>query len=432
MISRVRSAVDQILAFNRRFPRAQLQGKLERMTASHLTFFRATFHLFAYDLRDGWCRNWPLANVEGPIVGDLHTENFGAYRAVTDDIVYDINDFDEATEGSYEIDLRRLTTSILLAALDNGHSFGDGVRAAELAARSYLETLGRLGQIRDRARFEKLTETREIMKLLDAAGEKSRVDFIKGMAVETAPGSFAFKHSKRLTAVADGIREKAKKMIPDFLAHVLAAGRARPTEYTFQDIAFRFSGAGSLGRARYALLFGKGWREQDDWSTLRLIDWKESLDSALDFGRAQSGKDRAQRVFALTRAFQLLPKRYLGFVTIGNRPMQTKEIGANDARFNPELMQDPAHFQRTSQMFGNITARAHLLASMGSPGPRPLVNKLHGREDRFVHKLLSFAVAYADHTFEDFDELIRRKAEVARAWSAESATARTNAAQAGR
>src|SRR6516225_5764111 len=65
MKPRVRSAVDQILAFNRRFPRAQLQGKPERMTASHFTFFRATFHLFAYDLRDGWCRDWPLANVEG-------------------------------------------------------------------------------------------------------------------------------------------------------------------------------------------------------------------------------------------------------------------------------------------------------------------------------------------------------------------------------
>jgi uncharacterized protein (DUF2252 family) len=432
MTSRVRSSVDQILAFNRRFSRARLQGKLERMTASHFTFFRATFHLFAYDLRHGWCREWPLASVEGPIIGDLHTENFGAYRAITDDIVYDINDFDEATEGSYEIDLRRLTTSILLAALDNGHCFGDGVRAAEMAARSYLETLGRLGQIRDRVRFEKLTETREIINLLDAAGEKSRVDFIKGMAVETAPGRFVFRHTKQMTAVTNRIREKAKRVIPDFLAHVLAAARARPTEYTFHDIACRFSGVGSLGRARYALLFGKGWREQDDWSTLRLIDWKESLDSALDSRRPQSGKDRAQRVFALTQAFQLLPKRYLGFVTMGNQPMQAKEIGANDSRFNPELMQDPTHFQRVSQMFGNITARAHLLASMGGPGPRPLVNKLHGREDRFVHKLLSFAVAYADRTCEDFDELIRRKAEVARAWSVESATARANAAQAGR
>src|SRR6516165_6999349 len=241
MKPRVRSAVDQILAFNRRFPRAQLQGKLERMTASHFTFFRATFHLFAYDLRHASCRDWPLANVEGPIVGDLHTENFGAYRAVTDDIVYDINDFDEATEGSYEIDLRRLTTSILLAALDNGHSFGDGVRAAELAARSYLATLGQLGEIRDRPRFERLTETQEITNLLREAGEKSRVDFIKEMVVETAPGHFAFKQARRMIAVSDKIRGEARRAARDFLAHVLAPAKARPTGYAFQDIAFRFS-----------------------------------------------------------------------------------------------------------------------------------------------------------------------------------------------
>ena len=116
----------------------------------------------------------------------------------------------------------------------------------------------------------------------------------------------------------------------------------------------------------------------------------------------------------------MFPKRYLGFVTMGNRPMQSKEIGANDARFDPKLMQNPARFQGASQMFGNITARAHLLASMGRPGPRPLVKKLRSREDRFVHKLLSFAVAYADRTFEDFDELIRRKAEVAQTWTGQA------------
>jgi hypothetical protein len=47
----MRSAVDEILAFNRSFARAPLQRKLERMIASPFTFFRATFHLFAYDLQ---------------------------------------------------------------------------------------------------------------------------------------------------------------------------------------------------------------------------------------------------------------------------------------------------------------------------------------------------------------------------------------------
>jgi uncharacterized protein (DUF2252 family) len=420
----MRSAVDQILAFNRNFERAALQRKLERMTASPFTFFRATFHLFAYDLKEGWCRDQILSDVNGPIIADLHTENFGAFRAITGDIVYDINDFDEATTGSYEIDLKRLTTSILLAALDNGHSFGEGVREAELAARSYLESLGRLGQVGKRKEFEKLTETREILKLLHKAKEKSRVEFIKKIAVQPKPGRFVFRRTDHLKPLADKVKEELRNVVPEFLAHVLAPPKARPTEYRLHDIAFRFSGVGSLGRPRYALLFGNGTKEQDDWSTLRLIDWKESLISALDSREPQSSEKRAQEIFAFTRAFQLFTKRYIGFVKIGKGSFQSKEIGANDARFNPKQMQDPKHFQAAAEIFGRITARAHLLGSIGNPGPRPLLKQLRGREDRFVHKLLSFAVAYADRTFEDFDELIRRKEEVEQAWRADGETPR--------
>jgi hypothetical protein len=187
-------------------------------------------------------------------------------------------------------------------------------------------------------------------------------------------------------------------------------------EYTFQDIAFRFAGAGSLGRARYALLLGKGTKEPEDWTTLRLIEWKDSLDSAIDSHEPRSSPNRAQEVFTFTRAFQLFPKRYLGFVTMGGQPMQTKEIGANDARFDPRSLQDPQYLQRVAQIFGMITARAHLLGSIGESRPRLLVQKVQSREDRFVHKLLSFAVAYADRTFEDFDEVIRRKVEIAKRW----------------
>jgi len=310
----------------------------------------------------------------------------------------------------------------LLAALDNGHSFGVGVQEAELAARSYLETVGRLAQVRNRKEFEKLTATREILKLLHKAEEVSRVEFMKKIAVETKPGRFALRRTDRLRPLTDTIKQELRKAVPEFLLHVLAPPKARPIGYKLHDIAFRFSGVGSLGRARYALLFGKGANEHDEWSTLRLIDWKESLISALDSPEPRSTAERAQEVYAFTRSFALFPKRYLGFATLGTQSMQTKEIGANDARFNPKKMQDALHFQRAAEIFGNITARAHLLGSIGSPGPRPLVKKLQGREDRFVHKLLSFAVAYADRTFDDFDELIRRKAEVAEAWRAKPET----------
>jgi hypothetical protein len=176
-------------------------------------------------------------------------------------------------------------------------------------------------------------------------------------------------------------------------------------------MAFRFAGAGSLGRARYALLFGKRSKEQEDWTTLRLIEWKDSLDSAIDSWEPRSSKDRVQEVFAFTRAFQLFPKRCLGFVTICGQPMQAKEIVANDARFDPKSLDGRQHLQRVAQSFGTIAA-----SSIGELGPQLLLQRLQYREDRFVHKVLSFAVAYADRTFEDFEEVTRRKLEIAQRW----------------
>ena len=87
--------------------------KYRRMAADLFAFFRGTDHLFA--------AAWPaLVPVDpGPdilICGDLHLENFGAYRADDGDFVFDINDFDEALVGPCSLDLVRCSTSILLAA----------------------------------------------------------------------------------------------------------------------------------------------------------------------------------------------------------------------------------------------------------------------------------------------------------------------------
>ena len=90
-----------------------LRLKLRRMLADPFTFFRGTNHLFVGD--------WPeLQPPEvGPdilICGDLHLENFGAYRTAEGDFRYDINDFDEAMIASSSLDLVRCTASIFLAA----------------------------------------------------------------------------------------------------------------------------------------------------------------------------------------------------------------------------------------------------------------------------------------------------------------------------
>lgn len=57
-------------------------------------------------------------------VGDIHLENFGIWRDREGRLVWGVNDFDEAAEMAYVIDIVRLATSALLADVD-GYKAGD-------------------------------------------------------------------------------------------------------------------------------------------------------------------------------------------------------------------------------------------------------------------------------------------------------------------
>src|SRR5579884_1780388 len=417
----MRSAVQQVLDYNHGFDRASLARKLARILESPFSFYRGTFHLFAADMLEGLFRDWPHTTPAGAIVGDLHTENFGTFRAVSGDIVYDINDFDETTTAPYDYDLRRLTCSIALAAFDNRQTLAQVVHAVELCVRGYLDTVTALAASKTRAEFEALRARKEIRSVLADAKEKSRVDMMKALAAETPGSRFVFRASDRLAPLDAATRDAITRAVPQFLKSLGEEHHAE--RFTFQDAVFRFAGCGSLGRQRYALLFGKGQTPQESLDTLRLIEWKDALDSSLDSRQPRASANRAKQVVANTEGFQIDAKRYLGYVTLNGRPMQSREIGANDARFAHKLFHAPERFARAAQIFGEITARAHLVSSLGAEGPRGLLKELRGKEDRWVARMVAFALAYAHVAHDDFDEFIARRAEVAKAWGVKTAGA---------
>ena len=88
--------------------------KHEKMADSLFMFLRATFYR--------WMQLWPhvcpqLTTAPSVLaVGDLHTENFGTWRDVEGRLIWGCNDFDEAYDLPYTIDLVRLATSALIGA----------------------------------------------------------------------------------------------------------------------------------------------------------------------------------------------------------------------------------------------------------------------------------------------------------------------------
>jgi hypothetical protein len=87
--------------------------KHHRMEKSAFIFLRATYFRWARKIAD-WCpelMNAPQVRA----VGDLHLENFGTWRDRDGRLVWGVNDFDEAAEMPFVLDLVRLVTSIQLA-----------------------------------------------------------------------------------------------------------------------------------------------------------------------------------------------------------------------------------------------------------------------------------------------------------------------------
>ncbi len=60
------------------------------------------------------------AGADLDLVGDIHTENYGTFKAADGLIHYDVNDFDETTRGRFTFDVARLATSLFLAGREAG------------------------------------------------------------------------------------------------------------------------------------------------------------------------------------------------------------------------------------------------------------------------------------------------------------------------
>src|SRR3989440_10282193 len=90
--------------------------RYRRMMLSPFAFLRGAAAVMATDLA-----GQPVAGLPVQAGGDSHLMNFGAFVTPEDNILFDVNDFDETLPGvDFTVDLKRLAASVAVAALDAG------------------------------------------------------------------------------------------------------------------------------------------------------------------------------------------------------------------------------------------------------------------------------------------------------------------------
>ncbi len=427
----MRDVVVEFQDYNRAFARRNpelLRLKVERMAASPFAFFRGTFHLFARDILDRFCDLGLRAagtEAELDLVGDIHGENFGTYQA-DDGVHWDINDFDETTQGRLDFDVRRLATSCILAAQDRSDNLTDAVQVALAFLGAYTDTVRKLlkkGKPADLDVSESSpSHCTPIDQLLREAVALKRPAFVERLT-EYAGARRRLVRSARYFNLPEGEQAQALRLLEDYCKRMPPP--AVPDFYKVEDVCGRVSGIGSMGRFRYVVLVqGKGSKEARNV----LLEFKEARPSAYDVYRQRQTDDkalreRAERVITVQRQSQAASNARLGFALDGGMSFQVRELGPHDSRLDVKTLKSAVELQAVVRVQAAVLARTHARSAarvVGVANPLAELNEV----EPFCQRVLAFALAYADLARRDWQRFVGHRGDLedCEKWTGEKKT----------
>jgi uncharacterized protein (DUF2252 family) len=385
-----RNVWESIQTFNRQREPKLVAQKYLKMRQNAFAFFRGTCHLFYQDLPPESSFN--LAPSVW-ICGDLHLENFGAYKGDARQIYFGINDFDEGVLAPCTWDIARLLTSILLAVESLSFDRADGERLMQVCLDSYADTLsaGKIGEIdEDNARgiVTDLLETLSHRKRSELLAERTKL--IKDRR------QLKFDDEKIL-AISQQQRIRVIQSIDNW-----ARNRIDKDFFEVLDVGFRVAGMGSLGLDRYLILVeGKGSPARN-----YLLDFKQQQPSALAPYLLQPQPEwvnQALRVMQVQKLVQPAPPALLAAIEFNGGSYLLRELQPTQDKIELKIDRiNLTQLEKLIETIGRVVAFAHLHSSgkMGAAIDRDLIK--FGQNLDWHLEMLNYASNYARQVRVDF------------------------------
>ena len=342
----------------------------ERMSASPFAFYRGTAALMADDLAAG-----PRSDILVASCGDAHVANFGFYASAQRTLVFDLNDFDESAWASWEWDLKRLATSIVVAGQATGRDDAVTADAARAAVLRYARALS-VGDTRtplDRfyqhfdaagslASVDKVS--RKVLRAAIADAEKRTGDkAVRKMTVLDEEGRLRFvEQPPTMTHVSDEVAAAVDSSLAQYIATTRADVQLVLSHYVFSDVVRRVVGVGSVGTRCYVAVFVDG-----DGAAL-LLQVKEAGRSVLEqYGHCPQPAEissfvadhgEGARVVALQRILQGSSDPFLGHFRGTSSDYYVRQFRDMKGGIDAETLED-GPFRLYAQACATALARAH-------------------------------------------------------------------------
>lgn len=394
---------------------ALVEMKYQLMAASPFGYFRGAVPVMAYDFSLG-----PNTGIVCQLCGDAHVRNLGAFAGPDGRLEFDINDFDETIAGPFEWDVKRMATSLVLAGRGAGVKNVDCREAAAVFLEKYRTTMLMFARmpVLEVARFkvhrlrtvstvggilrmaERATPVHTLLTLTEREGrsgaKKSKTEGKPARVFQTIPPNL-----KRVTGA---VAEKVVGSLKPYEDSLLRERRHFLAQYRPLDVAFKVVGTGSVGLRDYCVYMeGNGPRDP------LFLQIKEEVASgyAPYAGRVDGGSNRrgnfhqGRRVVEGSRAMQLQSDPFLGWTTMEGRDYLVRQLNDHKASIQVEDLKG-AGLMEYAEVCGELLARGHARS-----GDAAMLAGYLGGSARFDDAVVEFAVAYANQTETDWEELVR-------------------------
>jgi uncharacterized protein (DUF2252 family) len=356
----------------KRFPELFVR-KLSRMSVSPLAFLRGAAPLFyeILELRPDLAAG-PKA--EGWIVGDMHLENFGAYKPEPlgkdeppssrmagnkkkSSVRFDLNDFDDAIIGSWRFDVLRLSVSMLLGGRELGAS---GVVA--------LSLVDRLLGAWSRSAFDGAGVPAElpvpVRALVDQVNARTKTELLDART-KVHGGQRRFVRGPRYADLPKSVTDEVPAAFERYVASLPEEDRPHKGSLEIVDQALRVAGTGSLGGLRVAVLVrGKGGPD-GAW----IFDMKEQgVPSGAALGTVPEVAP-AERVATAFRTCLERPPRMIGTTQLGGLSMLVRKLAPQEDKLNLRRLRG-ADLPALATYLGALLGAAHARGATKPPRSR--------------------------------------------------------------
>ena len=382
-----------------------------RMMLNPFAFLRGAAAVMATDLA-----GQPMVGLPVQAGGDSHLMNFGAFVTPEDNILFDVNDFDETLPGvDFTVDLKRLAASVAVASQASGANKKQARTVAAATVKAYRLHMGMLAKLSPLEIWHSRIDLEQEIKRIGNDGMRRKLAAViakargEGLSKDDNFPHLVSGADPRIIDKPTTIFHLDPKKDPLDVKRVFAAYRKDISpdrqklldRFTLKDFAFKAVGVGSVGTYCYVALFMTPDNEP------LFLQIKQAVNSVLERlgGKLAYKGNQGRRVVQGQQMMQAASDIFLGCTQDEGsgrqyyvRTLKNRRLGGISE------MTEATALSNYAQLCGRTLARAH--ARSGDPAA---MAGYMGKSEALDDALASFALAYADQTMIDHAALVKAK-----------------------